>query len=652
MSEQEDKQGKAEHKSLLLLKDLWYTEWDLYAKVSSEYLESEQLTIDKRAIFTRRKKLYLGIKDQEYKVYIRLVYSVMDTLLALEHSDERTVIFNGRKLGSEDYANNINNVAKYDYEQMWCERKKYQVRFDKLFTWAWVEVMDWWDDVLSCPKYKVVNPNIWYPDWFADVNNWPRYHWFSYIATRAELENNIDFFGIDDCLTDTQLNLQEQQDTQEAREQRGLASTVGNKSSDIIGLYYHYTKLDWVPYLTVWANNKSKLIRFEAVPAMTDIEKEDNTKIWFPVIVRNFRPLRDDPFGVSVPDLLEDKEQMQQLFLNLNKIKAEHEALWDLFLFDPDKVDVNNLSIPTIWPKYIPVTGLASIQWGWVAMQEVLKWSVKQDSFNMPDALRNEALLGIGMDNQTLGVQGDSNITATENQRVQGNANLRLTLGIKRDNYAEKEFWMRWYKFYLFYFNDNKEKNFALNDSIGNIYYSVKKKDFGGITDIDVQIKSKSDLDAIKEKEKIGFMAVANIILQNPTTKPSQRSFAMREMFKLNWVPEEKVNRMVEMPAEERIAIQHIALLNKDEMPPKISDLNEDHWTYIVIYDRAFSTDAKWKAISQRMLAMQMSWQTNPEQQVQQQPQDKSMGNMLMNDMMQQSNKQQNGAKSLQTISQ
>ena len=93
-------------------------EADLYMKVNSEYMESEQLTIDKRNTFKRRQSLYLGIQDQENKVYVRLVYSVMDTLLALEHSDERTVIFNGRKLGSEDYANNINNVAKYDFEQM------------------------------------------------------------------------------------------------------------------------------------------------------------------------------------------------------------------------------------------------------------------------------------------------------------------------------------------------------------------------------------------------------------------------------------------------------------------------------------------------------------------------------------------------------
>jgi hypothetical protein len=49
-----------------------------------------------------------------------------------------------------------------------------------------------------------------------------------------------------------------------------------------------------------------------------------------------------------VPDLLEDKEAMIQLFHNLRRIKAEHEALGDIFLFDPDKVDIGSLKIPDI----------------------------------------------------------------------------------------------------------------------------------------------------------------------------------------------------------------------------------------------------------------------------------------------------------------
>lgn len=201
---------------------------------------------------------------------------------------------------------------------------------------------------MHCPTYKVVNPNIRYPDWFADVNNGSRYDGFSYQATRGELEKDNSFFDVDDLRSEAQLSMLEQLSAQESRVQRDISAMVVLKSSDILDLYYHYTKIEGRPYLTVWGNRKTKLIKVEEVPAMTDIEKKDPTKIGIPVIKRYLRPLRHDPFGVCVPDLLEDKEKMIQLFLNLNRIKAEHEALGDLFLFDPDKVDVNNLSIPTI----------------------------------------------------------------------------------------------------------------------------------------------------------------------------------------------------------------------------------------------------------------------------------------------------------------
>lgn len=126
-------QEKKEMETRKLIKKLGLTKADVVSMVSSDYNESIENTREKRLLFKRRQKHYLGIKDQQDKLYVRLVYSVMDTLLALEHSDERSVIFNGRKVGSDDYADNINNVAKYDFEQMECEKKKYQVRRDKYF---------------------------------------------------------------------------------------------------------------------------------------------------------------------------------------------------------------------------------------------------------------------------------------------------------------------------------------------------------------------------------------------------------------------------------------------------------------------------------------------------------------------------------------
>lgn len=634
----------------LLKGKLPMTESEIVAKVKAEYDESKAFTDSKREVIKRREKLYLGTKDQEDKLYVRLVYSTIDTLSALEASDERSVIFAGRKIGMDDYADNINNKAKFDYEQMNCFSKKYQVRWDKYMTWVGIEVMDSWDNTLDVPTYKVISAAVRCPDWFADVNTWPRYHWFEFTALRMDIEDDERYFNIDQTFTKDQVWELEKKELDAIHNQRSLASPITTSSNDLLDLYYHYTTIKWVKYLAVLSTDKSVLVRFEEIPAMTDIEKKDKSKIEFPVIVRHFRPLRWDPYGISVPDLLEDKESMIQLFHNLRRIKTEHQALWDLFMFDPDKVDISSVQIPDIWPKYLPVTWMGSQQYP--VFSEVPKWQSKQDEYNIVPDIQSHASLAVGMDSQTMWLTGDRSITATENQRVQANANLRLMLWIRFDNEAEKKFWLRWYKYNIYFFN--KEKFFRLNDSVWEVFYSVKKKDFKGITDIDVEIKSKAECDTMKEKEKLWFMALADIILSSTSSTEASKNFALREMLRLNDIPKEKVNMMIKPTMEELNATDDLALLNNNELPWKIRDMKEDHRTYIMIYNRAFETDAKWSAIQKRMQALKLSWQDKelPTWATGQSWSMWAMGNMITNDMMQQSNKTQNGATSLQDIKQ
>lgn len=618
---------------------------DIISKVNSEHDESISFTQTKREIFKRRDKLYLWIDWQEDKIYVRLVYSTIDTLASLETSDERSVIFAGRKYWMEDYANNVNNVAKFDFEQMWCFRKKYQTRINKYKYWAGIEVMDKWDETLQCPEYKVISPLVRCPDWFGDVNSWPRYHWFEFTSTRDAIEVDKRYFNKDQMMSASQLSELLQAEKDNSWHNRWLDNSIILKSNDVISLYYHYTTIKGKKYLAVLSNNRSVLIRFEEIPAMTDVEKKDPSKIWFPVIVRNWRPLDNDPFGICVADLLEDKESMLQLFINLSRIKSEHQALWDMFMFDPDKVDVDSLSIPSIWPKYIPVSWLWTMQYP--AMTEVPKWNMNTDEYQIQSIIRWQWDLAMWMDNQWLWLAWDKNMTATENQRVQGNQNLRVLLWIRFDNEAEKDFWIRWYKYYLFFFNKSEKKNFRLNDSVWNMYYSVSKKDFMGITDIDVEIKSKSDVEAWKEKERIGFLAVWQLVLQDQNASQSSKNFVMREMLKLNWIPSEKVNFMIRPTQEELNAYDDLELINNNESPWKIEDINEDHRTYIMIYDRALPTKAKRDAILKRRQAIKVSWQKAlniP------QTQDKSMSNMMVNDMLQKQNQPQNNALSLNDV--
>jgi hypothetical protein len=90
------------------------------------------------------------------------------------------------------------------------------------------------------------------------------------------------------------------------------------------------------------------LIRFQEIKAVRDEEKKDPSLIPFPVVTRNWIEKRGDPYGVCVADILEDKQRMIQLFMNLNKIKAENEAWGDIFFYDPNVVkNIESLKIPS-----------------------------------------------------------------------------------------------------------------------------------------------------------------------------------------------------------------------------------------------------------------------------------------------------------------
>lgn len=89
---------------------------------------------------------------------------------------------------------------------MECEKKKYQVRWDKYIMGAGIEVIDGWDKTLHCPTYKVISPAVWCPDWYTDVNHGARYHGFEYEVTRADLEADPTFFDVDDAMTTAQMD--------------------------------------------------------------------------------------------------------------------------------------------------------------------------------------------------------------------------------------------------------------------------------------------------------------------------------------------------------------------------------------------------------------------------------------------------------------
>lgn len=597
----------------------WITLEQLQEQVMAEYEASYDFVQSKRELFRSRDNLYMNISNQDEQVYVRLVFSTIQTLKALMSANEISVKFNGRRLGSVEQARNWQNLAKFDFGEMDLFKKKEAGR-DNLFKYGvMIEGWDGWQKTKRHPKTIVIDPRSWIPDIFADVNNGFSYHWFDIILNKNDLVPKKGYFNIESTYTDKQIEeIKEYARGEVTYDQRADIISMSDvrqlwyvytPSPDVLwtySIYRHYTILNGRKYCTEWANDRTELIRIYEIKAVTKAEKEDPSLVKRPIVVRNWIEQPWDPFGICVPDLLEDKQRMMQLFLNLNVIKAKYEAYGDVFFYDPDVVkNIDLLKIPpTGWPRYIK----ADLQRG-NPMVEAPKAGIKADAANMPATMQQQGMLDMGIDERTMGVSSGSVISATENQRVQNNSNLRMLLGIRLYNQWEKEFYETLYmRPYMQYFKLTDEKNIIINTGLGKKPITVKKKDIGTGEDIDVEIISKLEQDEEDRKKLQNILPIANFVLSRPWSKYGKDAI-LRDIFQWSGASEEEAMTWVDPSREELQALEDIELLNMNEDPKPCEDLNEDHRTYIVIYQNALNTPAKNKAINNRIQLYIQSWQ-------------------------------------------
>lgn len=80
-----------------------------------------------------RRRLYNEVLKDPEKISTNDIYAVMQTLLALYYIDELSVNFMPRNPRYDEMAENIQNLAKFDYTEMDVESLSYRVQRDRLF---------------------------------------------------------------------------------------------------------------------------------------------------------------------------------------------------------------------------------------------------------------------------------------------------------------------------------------------------------------------------------------------------------------------------------------------------------------------------------------------------------------------------------------
>lgn len=589
----------------------------------------------------------------ESKIYERLMFRMVDQMCALSHKFKPNVTFQGRQEDDLEYIEYLEKVKEFDYDEMQMWTKKYRVNRYKFVFGVGIEMRDTFNKFTSTPCYKVMNPMSRVPDPSFDPNRWFRFHWFELETTEEELEYATEFFDTErmkDMATLQKERSSEQQRNYLAEiNRRNLNQNVSELPEWVFSVYQHFTTYKWNKYEIWLANDRTLPIFCRWIKPVLDEEKKDPSIITFWVVVRHYRPLPWDPYGVSFAfDLLLDKQKQLQVFHNLNLIKAKETALGAKYLYDPEIVTADNVNILT---KAFEQTVYIPVPWLWKtvspnAVYEIPKPTMNPAAFEYTSTLSSIAVQDTSMDERSMWVSAWPQITRAESERVQTNANIRLLLGANFDIEAEKIFYrdLR-YREYVENRRYVKHKFIEITNGVQVIPMWLDAKDFITRNDPRMQAVSTIDAEEKREKKRLSFMAVFNTLYQWATSDFGRKKL-MVEMATLHDVDEDIIDVTFGESSAEMQAKADLLQINK-WVVPKVWSIDEDHDTFIDIYNSSPNTQTKLKAIFARQLAKMAKEEMMKQQGQQQAPVSQGMENQAL---AQSINKQSASATSLASI--
>ena len=115
-------------------------------------------------------------------------------------------------------------------------------------------------------------------------------------------------------------------------------------------VYHHYTTYEGKKYLVTTDGGVNLVLRELELNTVLNEESNSYDCPW-PVVLNYWKPQRGNPFGESVCDYLETKQDAINIFANLNLAKAKKEALGGKFIINSrlikNKEDLLNPSTDT-----------------------------------------------------------------------------------------------------------------------------------------------------------------------------------------------------------------------------------------------------------------------------------------------------------------
>ena len=566
----------------------------LINQIQNEYRVCYDFILPKISEWLIRLSVYNNQKRDKEKIGDPLSFTVFQTLLASLYDDRLSVSFGPREEGDEEVAENLRIAAEFDYDEMKKNILDFEWDWDTLFFGNGMALLQEFDREKMHPVAEVLDPCTTLRDpravafnGDAKGNNSARFWGREITATKWELEQNLEYFNINELKVGKALQDLLVKAKDKRRTAQGLSTA--DKNEDSLGENAEYNLLEWYTYidgekyLVTLGNEQTKLIR------KTKIKGD------WPAINRKLFPTAHDWDGVSVMDLVEDKQRARAVLQNLGLMSAKADVE-PMYLFNEDRIK-NRSDLNFGFNKFVRVTGQGAVN---DAVQPMNKPVVHQQVSWIMDLLDQSAQRALATPEIQQGIVSKQQRTLGELQLVSAKVDTRYSLTAKIFGWSEQEFWRNWYFLYKTYFKSKLDKKMVRLAGVwGPEVRPLTHENLIAKVDPDVIVESKILAEAKRQQARNDFSGYYAVIVNNPE---ANRRFADKELAKLNGLTTQQVKILFPETLDEIEARLENELLN-DGKEARV-EVQQDHNQHIISHLKLNKSDLADEHIKQHQLAL------------------------------------------------
>jgi hypothetical protein len=549
----------------------------LIKQVDVEYNLAWQHQIPKIQVALSRLKLYNNQKKDVNAVGDPLLFTVLQTILASLYDDKLGVEFTGREEGDAETGENLTALADFDYDKMQKDKLDYDWLWDTcFFGHSLVKMAEFdRDPEFMCPIPELMDPMTFLRDPKAITVNGDirgrgamRFGGREIWVPRRSLSEAKGYFDIKDIKSaDTEVK----ELVKQAKEARDAAQGLGSetKTDKIFGDNEAISALEWYTWwrgkrvMVTLANDRKTVIKFKEL------------KKYFPIVDRQLYPTSHDWDGVSIPDIIEDKQRQRSVAINLT-LQAMKADLYPMYIYDESRIKNKSDLLEFQFNKFVGVKGDGDIRG---AVQPMNKATPRMDLVDfILNTLDSSAQRATATPEMQQGQVSDSKRTLGELNLVAQKVDTRYSLTAKVFGWSEQDFWQQWYMHYKENFKSGiDEKMIRIVGAMGTKWRGLTRENIIGVQDPDIKIESRVVTENRKLKERVMLTAYGNMIGQDPSA--NKREF-MKKLGKLNGLSKDEINSIYPPTYDELLAEDENEKLNEDKLViPNPDDNDQIHLT-------------------------------------------------------------------------